>query len=108
MSYNIDKSMRTNNAYLFVCRIFGLYSHYFVVIALAVGLIIGIESSGDKLLYGIVIFSLMKLSDIMKLLIRQMVALEGLMVSYLRVNNLCNIPAEGELRTEYDKSIGFK
>jgi hypothetical protein len=91
MSYNIDKSMRTNFAYLFVCRIFGYYSLNFVLVALIIGLIIGIESSGDRLLYGIVIFSLMKLSDIMKLLIRQMVALEGLMVSYLRIKNLCDI-----------------
>jgi hypothetical protein len=42
MGFNIDKSMRANNSYLFISRIFGLYSTYFVIIALTVGLIIGI------------------------------------------------------------------
>jgi hypothetical protein len=43
-------------------------------------------------MYVIVVISLIKLADTIQLLVRQSVVLEALMVSYLRVNNLCEIP----------------
>lgn len=74
-----------------------------------VGMTLGISQSTTATsgLYGVTIIYLFIFCDMFQWVLRQIVTSESLLISYERAMQITNLPAEKELRNEYDEEIGL-
>ena len=92
-----------------ISRAFALYSTILGLILMLIGMTVGINQSSQSTagLYGIVVIYLFNFCDYYQYFLRQIISTESYLISYERTLLITNLPAEKELRTEYDEEIGL-
>jgi ATP-binding cassette subfamily C (CFTR/MRP) protein 4 len=103
-----NSSTRANHSFWFATRVFGSVASCMSIIVCGIGFFVGISQIGDAGLYGMSIVLLLQVSDYIQWFLRQIINAESIMVSVERGLALANLESEAPLRTEYDKSIGFR
>lgn len=92
-----------------ISRGFGFYSALIGLVLTLVGMAVGVSQSTttNSGLYGVIIIYLFNFTDFFQWILRQIVTSESLLISYERAMQITNLPAEKELRNEYDEEIGL-
>jgi ATP-binding cassette subfamily C (CFTR/MRP) protein 4 len=108
MSNTVNDSIRVNHSFWFASRVFGSWTSYASVLICGVGFFVGVSQISNGGLYGISIVFLLQMSDYLQWFLRQIINMESIMVSVEREFAITNLQPEAPLRTDYDKSIGFK
>lgn len=104
LAKRLNESFKANISFWNISRAFGVYINYLTSVFLIIGWIIGIavvtpETAG---LYGVSVLFLLQMSDILQYFLRQLISLESTIVSVERTFVICDLPHEGQLRTDYD------
>jgi ATP-binding cassette subfamily C (CFTR/MRP) protein 4 len=108
MSDAINKSVRANYSFWFSSRVFVLLTNYVSVVVISISFFVGIEIIPSAGLYGVTVIFLMQMSDTFQLFLRQVINMESIMVSVERGAAVTNLAPEADLRTDYDRSLGFQ
>jgi ATP-binding cassette subfamily C (CFTR/MRP) protein 4 len=103
-----NSSTRANHSFWFATRVFGSVASCTSILVCGIGFFVGISQIKEAGLYGMSIVLLLQVSDYIQWFLRQIINTESIMVSVERGLALANLEPEAPLRTEYDKSIGFR
>ena len=106
---SLNISLEGSICFIIIERAFGVFVYYVTVLILLAGMelgAIGINST-NSILYGVQILYIFRLSQVIQLFLRQLIIMEGLMISAERTSLISSLPPENQLYTQYDKEQGI-
>ena len=101
---SLNMSLEGSICFIILERSFGVFVYYGTVIILLLGMelgAIGINST-NSILFGVQILYLFRMSQTIQFFLRQLITIEGLMISVERTSLVTQLPPESQLYSHYD------